>query len=76
MKSYCLNCKKEIHDGQTFCQECRDATASLIETILSKRGFISKRAEVLIRIAELGGLTLDDLVKTDKSPKKKEIYIA
>jgi len=34
------------------------------------------RIEIAIRIAELGGLTLDELVKTDKPPEKKEIYVA
>ncbi len=50
MKSYCLNCKKEILGELTFCQECREATAKLIETILSKRRFISRKSIGLIRI--------------------------
>lgn len=50
MKNYCLNCKKEVLGGLTFCQECREATAKLLETILSKRGFISKDSVGLIRI--------------------------
>jgi transcriptional regulator with XRE-family HTH domain len=33
------------------------------------------RADVLLKLAEIGGVTMDELLKTDKSPQKKEISI-
>jgi hypothetical protein len=49
-QNYCLNCQEKISDGQTFCRECRDATAKLIEAILSKRRFMSRKSIGLTRI--------------------------
>lgn len=36
----------------------------------------SPRIEVVIKIAEIGGVTLDELIKTDKPPEKKEIFVS
>jgi len=33
------------------------------------------RADVLLKLADIGGVTMDDLLKSDKTPQKKEISI-
>ena len=34
------------------------------------------RVEVIIKLAEIGGLSVDDLLKSDKPPEKKEIVVS
>lgn len=58
----------------------QDALASMLginKSRLSK--YLNKketpRIEIIMRLAEIGGVTLDELLKTNKSPEKKEIVV-